>query len=67
MLTTTLGVHQSDLNVFLQFCKSGRFSAIHPSPTRIKFRYSHHVDEKLKTCLHVWLQNNFVKGALQPR
>jgi len=44
---------------------SEHFSAIHPSPTRIKSHYSRHIDDKLKTCSHVWLRNDFVRGPLQ--
>ena len=54
--------HQSDLVKRL----SEHFSAIHPTSTRIKSHYSQYIDEKLKTCSHVWLRNDFVKGALQP-
>ena len=63
MLTKNPYVHRSDLAQSLY----EHFAAIHPSPTKIKSHYSRQVDEKLKTCSHVWFQNYFVKGALQPR
>jgi len=45
---------------------SEQFSAIHSSLTKIKSHYSHHIDDQLKTCSHVWLRNDFVRGPPQP-
>ena len=46
---------------------SEHFAAIHSSNTRIKSHYTHHVDKELKSCSHVWLRNDFVKGPFQPK
>ena len=46
---------------------SEHFAAIHPSNTRIKLHYTHHVNKELNFCSHVWLRNNFVKGPFQPQ
>ena len=55
--------HQSDMVQKL----SEHFAAIHPSNTRIKSHYTHHVHRELKSCSHVWLRNDFVKGPFQPK
>ena len=48
--------YKNCLNILLQF--------IRPI---LKSHSTHHVDKELKSCSHVWLRNDFVKGPFQPK
>jgi len=55
--------HQSDFGKNLR----EHFNCIRPSHTRKQSHISHFVDKELLHCSHVWLRNDGVKSAFQPR